>query len=244
MVGRFSFSLLISRPLNDGYTFGAGLWIFCVGLTCVSWVTEVVREAANAFTALRSALHVVFKMCYLFIFIGFLIPMLTGTLFQLLITNLLQTNTSQCAIFFVLQDWILGGFIVKLAYNAVLNGKDSPAKTTLLALTEHGLSRVNIWDASTKVLFPVTGTLLLIVLGPVAVTTAVSAFGVSSLAAARVYRALYFCVHAAFAIGFPLRSLVKGLCDLHKTIRDEKYLVGQRLHNLDRSDHQAVAASS
>jgi len=234
VLGRAVFAFFLSRTVHEVYTYGVGfLLLWCGGLLGHS-IFSLMVASANSPPVFLKGLATAFKMGYLGVVLGVIIPLLTGVLFQLAVVHPFVVSSGQCQIFFFLHDWTVGVFVVKIVHHIIISGPESSLQLLIASLTQNGLTRMDMTKASRRILLPLTTFLLLLLLVPALASVLLLRVGFTAEDATSFLRFAYIGSLTLFATAFFLKYLVESLQSLKASIRDETYLVGQRLHNIDR----------
>jgi E3 ubiquitin-protein ligase MARCH6 len=119
---------------------------------------------------------------------------------------------------------------------------------TCLQIFQDGFRNLNLTRIFTSVIFPILDKLLIILCVPYVLAKGIVPFffgrlplspsltltptlGGSLLLVSTVYRYGFLCLALAITVTKLQRPLLYSLRALHNAIRDDKYLVGRRLHN-------------
>ncbi|KAI8837036.1 hypothetical protein BC829DRAFT_493270 [Chytridium lagenaria] len=199
--------------------------------------------AVVGFAVIRVYLAASIKLCFLVFWVGIVIPLLFGLIFQLYIVLPAMSSREQTRIFFFLQDWALGAMYTKIMYTLVLAGPDTELRRALGQardqLRDGGLNRLVLRTFALKVIFPIVAVCTLIVLPPLGLFSAFetmlgtksddpSSTSIQSLLGRYSLIAL-LAAGAAYEVSQAIGRLMRRWMD---QVRDDHYLVGRRLHNL------------
>ncbi|KAJ3215547.1 hypothetical protein HDU67_000268 [Dinochytrium kinnereticum] len=217
------------------------LWAVCVTLS---------EYAARGFDLIRAHALDGFKLSILIVWVGFVIPLLFGLLFQLYVVLPASAAREQTRILFFLQDWALGAMYTKVIYTLALAGPDTQFRRTIATARDQmrngGLNRLNIRPLVVNVILPVVGFCTVLLLPPlglgsvfdiVLATEAEDGQGSSAMRIVFRYSVLLLLAGGAgYEIFFALRRLFQRWMN---QVRDDYYLVGRRLHNLGDVNNEA-----
>ena len=184
-----------------------------------------------------------FRLIYFYTAFGLLLPSLFALVMELYLIVPIHTYFSASStsapdrhtIHFV-QDWTLGVLYIKMAGRLILWYATSRPAQALQAITAspHSWLNPNIRLATRAFVFPAT-TLMLIALGtPLGlgwVANLVLFSGASEVKQACVYRYVYPAVLAGCMAAIFALKLAKAVDRWRNRVRDEVYLIGERLHN-------------
>ena len=247
--------------MNDVYAFSIGMYLLGGPLYLLFYYRQLLSSFATntrrfmssspptssaIFGFFRSIAYYVLltiRFVYFYSAIAILLPSLFALLMETYLVIPLHTYftppsavPSRHTIHFI-QDWTLGVLYLKMAGRLILwhaNGRPAMALRAIVAGPHHSWLRPDVRLATRAVIFPVT---LVMVLGLTA------PLGVGWLANRTVFTALHptvqqvvyrysYPVVAGLAVGIAgCVALVKALGGWRGKIRDEVYLIGERLHN-------------
>ncbi|KAJ3344998.1 hypothetical protein HDU83_004548 [Entophlyctis luteolus] len=259
-------------PVHDLFSFSLGFLIeiglFAIGLQ----IFKVVRELRNqvrslyedseksAFEKVRYMMYevlvsgltntktyavIIFKVCFVGLWVGVIIPILLGLLFELYVVIPLVGHKPQTRVFFILQDWALGAIYTKVTHSIIMNAPNNIFRRALVrAQDQHrqgGLAQVELRPIALKVLLPFVLLTCGLVFLPSFVFYATRYLEALSQPRTANDEPAPFAasVRGSLAIGVALVVLYETLRALRKSVRrwmdvvrDEHYLVGRRLRNL------------
>jgi E3 ubiquitin-protein ligase MARCH6 len=245
--GRRIFAYLIPEHIrkNDIYAFSIGIYI----LGSASYALMHLREgiaylhmslAANAampFNTLRRAKNVgirALRLAYAYTAFALMLP----TLFALVIEFYLIVPLHTCFgrdephIIYFVQSWTLGLLYVNLLSRFIHWYADTRPGEALRAVIRRGYLDPDIRLATRCFIFPLTVTLLLALLAPLGFAYLAIRSGVlGDISQELVYRFSYPATLGA-GMGVWMMKLFGGMVrGWRMRIRDEVYLIGERLHN-------------
>lgn len=193
--------------------------------------SESTDEESSVFDKLALLVSSVFKSTLVGFFVFFLWPLQAGLLLTLIINPLLYSETSETAsieIVFLGACWSLGIPVLKLLYTLRAH-LPLPSWTTSYRVTS--LESLSAREFLRKVAFPVTLLLTAILTLP----------PLSCLILFPSDRNLQNSSHLLAIAAYILLKLTKLVVNVSKQtvtgIRDEAYLVGRRLHNLENRNN-------
>jgi E3 ubiquitin-protein ligase MARCH6 len=258
--GRHIFAKIIPTHVqkNDVYAFSIGIYILGSALYCimhiqrgVEWIrrslaidaetpTKVLRKTTSmglrilrvfyAYTALLIVLPSLFALAVEFYFI---IPLHT------------YLAVSEPHVIHFVQSWTLGLLYVKLSTRLILWHADSRPAEALRAVMRDGYFDPDIKIATRAFIFPVTTILVAALLIPATLASAANrynVFGPGEEQKILAFRYAYplclsFLINATGT--WMLLGVMKGW---RMRIRDEVYLIGERLHNFGDRSKSGTAA--
>lgn len=170
------------------------------------------------------------------------IPLLLGLLFELVIVAPLRVPLDQTPLFYPWQDWALGVLHAKIIAAITLMGPQWWLKTVIEQVYANGIRNIDLHFIIRKLAAPVISVLLLSLCVPYVIAAGVvPAVGVTPemeiLMQRRIYPFLLMVVSLIGILSFQIRQFKR----LYEHIKNDKYLVGQRLVNYER---KAARASS
>jgi len=207
----------------------------------------------------------VIGIAYLAIFIGFIAPLALSLLAELYInvpiytwlimhentasgpSNLLISTTQGARatpMIHILQTWALGLLYLRIVVRiltATPHTNTRPA-TAIRGITRHGLLRPDVKLASRALVLPVLSVCFILIGLPVGLARIAIAVHPRTLVeaeTARIYRFSYPALLSAAFASYMVLRLQSRIEDWRVKIRDEVYLIGERLHNFPRQDEQA-----
>lgn len=259
--GRQVFSKMIPSHVrkNDVYAFSIGIYILGSGLylalharylldylaTFFSLTPETPR---NFFRHLKTASLRIAKVVWTYSAFVFLLPTLFAFLLEFYAILPLHTYFSPSephTIHFV-QSWTLGLLYVKLTTRLIQFYPDSRPAVSLGQITRDGYLNPDARLATRSFILPATLVLSTALLWPwtIARLAVFTIFRESSEEEKiLVYRYVYPAVLAAAGVGYMLYLFVLGVKRWRMRVRDEVYLIGERLHNFGEKKSGAGVGS-
>lgn len=251
--GRWVFShLFSSHPrMNDVYAFSIGINILGGAgfvLLNAKYMSSYVRQnlvlirQSSAYRLVQKiasyALRLV-RVLYTYSAFAFLLPSLVALVMELYFIVPLHTYSGigaadQHTIYFI-QDWTLGVLWVKMLGRLIFWHERSRPAVALRNVVRNGWTDPDVRLATRGFLFPATVLLSVLLLAPLGLAWIVDAALLSEAAASDgrsvVYRYSYPAV-LVFGLGVVvLHYLGRAFKGWKSRIRDEVYLIGERLHN-------------
>ncbi|XP_047503462.1 E3 ubiquitin-protein ligase MARCHF6 [Pieris napi] len=234
-----------SEGVHELYTAACGMYVCWAagrgGALAAGWARGgraalVNRTAVWASRAARAALAALALLG--------LVPLMFGLLLELVLVIPLRVPLEQSPVLFVWQDWALGVLYTKIVCALTMMGPDWSMRRAIEKAYRDGIREMDLKFILRSVAAPLVRWLGLALAIPYAFAHSVAPLVVTStvqrnLLARRVYPALLIIsVLAGLAI-FHIRQFRK----LYEHIKNDKYLVGQRLVNYDHRRHKHVASN-
>ncbi|XP_028171892.1 E3 ubiquitin-protein ligase MARCH6 [Ostrinia furnacalis] len=171
-----------------------------------------------------------------------LVPLMFGLLLELVLVIPLRVPLEQSPVLFVWQDWALGVLYTKIVCALTMMGPDWAMRRAIEKAYRDGIREMDLKFILTEVAAPIVCWLGLALAVPYAFAHSVAPLVVTSAAqrnllARRVYPALLLCCVLCALTVFQIRQFRK----LYEHIKNDKYLVGQRLVNYDHRRHKQQA---
>ncbi|KAL8762671.1 MAG: hypothetical protein Q9184_001378 [Pyrenodesmia sp. 2 TL-2023] len=262
--GRYVFSHVFpSHPrMNDVYAFSIGINILGgVGFVVLnaehmlSYVRQnfVLSRKSNVFNVLRKTAYCALRLIrvlYTYTAFAFLLPSLAALVMELYFIVPLHTYfgtgiADHHTIYFI-QDWTLGVLCVKIIGRFILWDELSRPAIALRNVVKDGWTDPDVRLATRGFIFPATVLMSILLLAPLALGGLVNA----SLSDAEadwkgaVYRYSYPGILALGIAAVVLDYSARAFKGWKRRIRDEVYLIGERLHNFgERRTANAVSGT-
>ncbi|CAF0717397.1 unnamed protein product [Brachionus calyciflorus] len=237
-IGRyFLYKLSGSSKINDLYTIVAGLysmWI-TIRLTVIAynWIQMGLyqlflkfKERIWIFSKAFAALSMIF---------GFL-PILFGLLFQQIVINPISCSLNQTPVYSLWQIWALGVLHTKISTALILTGPQWWLREVVDRLCQDGIRNINLKFMFLKLIYPVTICLGSALAIPYVISRSIfpiftSNFDFLNKVEKRIFPTTVFLISFSWFLIFQMRQFKS----IYERIRNDKYLVGQRLLNFERN---------
>ncbi|RAL15119.1 E3 ubiquitin-protein ligase SSM4 [Aspergillus homomorphus CBS 101889] len=234
------------RPLNDIYAFSTGLSI--VGIAAYIGVYSrslfvmakerlrlYLQSPQQVVVGVKNALFGAIRLIYVFTAFSVMLPSAFALVMELYLLVPVHTYLGgpQAHVIHFIQDWTLGVLYVQMAVKFVLWNSRSRQAAALNAIFRDGWLKPNAKIATRGVLLPVTLLTFIAVLLPLSLGFAINmtAFYRTPEVQFKVYRYAY-PVTLLFSLIAWLVYLVRRQVEIWRVnIRDDVYLIGERLHN-------------
>ncbi|XP_017786355.1 PREDICTED: E3 ubiquitin-protein ligase MARCH6 [Nicrophorus vespilloides] len=174
-----------------------------------------------------------------------LIPLLFGLLLELVVIVPLRVPLYQTPVFFVWQDWALGVLYTKIACAITMMGPDWALRTAIERVYRDGIRDMNLRFIYREVAAPVVVTCGLALAVPYVIAYSVVPLFVSNLFTTdligrRLYPFLLLVIVSTVIVTVQVRQFKR----LYEHIKNDKYLVGQRLVNYDHRRSKMASSKS
>ncbi|RVE58878.1 hypothetical protein OJAV_G00198560 [Oryzias javanicus] len=243
--GRWLMSFWMGNSkIHELYTAACGLyvcWLSIRGATVLlAWMPQgrtVIMRKVQEWTLM------ILKTLVVALLVAGVIPLLLGLLFELVIVAPLRVPLDQTPLFYPWQDWALGVLHAKIIAAITLMGPQWWLKTVIEQVYANGIRNIDLHFIIRKLAAPVISVLLLSLCVPYVIAAGVvPAVGVTPemeiLMQRRIYPFLLMVVSLVGILSFQIRQFKR----LYEHIKNDKYLVGQRLVNYERKSGRAPSA--
>ncbi|KAM4606207.1 E3 ubiquitin-protein ligase MARCHF6 [Polymixia lowei] len=230
-----------NSKIHELYTAACGLyvcWLSIRGVTVLlAWMPQgrtVIMLKVQEWTLM------ILKTLVVALLVAGVIPLLLGLLFELVIVAPLRVPLDQTPLFYPWQDWALGVLHAKIIAAITLMGPQWWLKTVIEQVYANGIRNIDLQFIIRKLAAPVISVLLLSLCVPYVIAAGVvPAVGVTPemeiLMQRRIYPFLLMVVSLIGILSFQIRQFKR----LYEHIKNDKYLVGQRLVNYERKAGRA-----
>uniref|UniRef100_A0A7I4FVD2 RING-type E3 ubiquitin transferase n=1 Tax=Physcomitrium patens TaxID=3218 RepID=A0A7I4FVD2_PHYPA len=231
-IGRVIFTSFSRLPItrgakcNDLYAFNIGCYVLWATAAAIQYVvgylrTHDIRVFLRQVVKWSSIVTKSFVLLSLWIVV---IPVLIGLLFELLVVVPLRVPIDESPVFLLYQDWVMLGQFVPLVGDRW--------RVKFEQVRNDGFSHLRGWWVFTAIVAPVLIHLLTALCVPYVFARGVfPLLGYSLTVNSAVYRYAWLSCLLFGTVWYGGHRLHQWLLDLHDTIRDDRYLVGRRLHN-------------
>ena len=259
--GRMVFAYLLPNHvrMNDVYAFSIGIYILggiCYSIFRLHTAFHSVKVMALSHSDSHQTLGKIYKytvrvarLLYTYATFALVLPSLSALVVEFYIIIPLHTylGAGERHIIYFIQDWTLGVLYVKMASRLILWYSTSRPAQALRAVVQHGWLDPDVGLATRGFIFPasalmIVGLLLPLPFGWVANKTCFRS--ADSGMQSSVYKYSYPALLALGLCSVGLYLLCWALKGWKQRIRDEVYLVGERLHNFGEKRAPTVGTSS
>ncbi|XP_074275538.1 putative E3 ubiquitin ligase SUD1 [Silene latifolia] len=253
-LGRLIFNSIPLLPIthgikcNDLYAFTIGSYLIWTVIAGVRYTIEQIksRRAAVLFGQIWKWFSIVLKSSALLSIWIFVIPVLIGLLFELLVIVPMRVPVDESPVFLLYQDWALGLIFLKIWTRLVMLDHMMPLvdetwRTKFARVRENGFSRLQgVWVLR-EIVLPIIVKLLTALCVPYVLARGVfPVFGYPLIVNSAVYRFAWLGCLCLSVVFFCAKRFHVWFTNLHNSIRDDRYLIGRRLHNF--GDHTVQRA--
>eukprot|EP00850_Spirogloea_muscicola_P016878 SM000140S00627 [mRNA] locus=s140:187485:191304:- [translate_table: standard] len=222
---------------NDLYAWGLGcylLWGACAVVRHAAAYACTHRARTVAWAALHWAGLCTQGTLLLVLWLG-AVPILAGVLFELLLLVPLRVPPDQTPVLLLYQDWALGLLFLKI-WVRLVSLTDAGWRERLERARAHGLVGLKAGWCLREVVGPVLVQLLTALCCPYVVARWLASWEVlPAVWRWAIMRYAWLATAGLTSLGLLVAHLSLALMRVHDAIRDDRYLVGRRLHNFARS---------
>ncbi|KAK1300989.1 hypothetical protein QJS10_CPB13g00368 [Acorus calamus] len=244
-VGRALFSAIPRLPIthgikcNDLYAFNIGGYLIWTVIAGARYLIEYAktRRASVLFAQICKWCAIVFKSSILLSIWVLVIPVLIGLLFELLIVVPMRVPIDESPVFLLYQDWALGLIFLKIWTRLVMLDQMAPLvdeswRVKFERVREDGFSRLQGLWVLREIVIPITAKLLTALCIPYVFAKGIfPVLGYPLIVNSAVYRFAWLGCLLFSVLCFCTKRFHVWFTNLHNSIRDDRYLIGRRLHN-------------
>ncbi|KAI9490702.1 hypothetical protein BDB00DRAFT_836412 [Zychaea mexicana] len=246
LLGRHVFEkYLAGTQVHDMYAFIVGAYIMMLLSTFINWIGQKYDVLARSHGDvdisatvgyIKQNMKKFLKGTYLAATFGFTVPLLLGILADVYIFMPIRYSSSNDAlVIHVSEDWSFGVVFMGIFYGVVYILPDNPVQRYIDGIVGGNVWEVDAWKITRSSIAPLVATSIAAIVVP----------GLLSVAAVRLFNiydgalqlALFRCAYpVVFCLAILVGTLVLSTKLFRiwlKAVRDDTYLIGKRLHNLD-----------
>ncbi|KAL0422610.1 UNVERIFIED_CONTAM: putative E3 ubiquitin ligase SUD1 [Sesamum latifolium] len=257
-LGRALFNALPLLPVthgikcNDLYAFVIGSYLIWTGLAGARYCVDLIRTRRT-----RLLLTQIWKWCGIIVKSSallsiwiFVIPVLIGLLFELLVIVPMRVPIDESPVFLLYQDWALGLIFLKIWTRLVMLDHVMPLvddswRVKFERVREDGFSRLQGLWVLREIVFPIIMKLLTALCVPYVLSRGVfPIFGYPLVVNSAVYRYAWLGCLLFSVLYFCAKRFHVWFTNLHNSIRDDRYLIGRRLHNYGENSERRTESST
>ncbi|XP_071715416.1 probable E3 ubiquitin ligase SUD1 [Rutidosis leptorrhynchoides] len=244
-IGRALFNAVPLFPIthgmkcNDLYAFVIGGYVISTMLAGARYTIDQIRteRATVLLGRIWKWCTIVVKSSLLLSIWIFIIPVLIGLLFELLIIVPMRVPVDESPVFLLYQDWAFGLIFLKIWTQLVMLDQLAPLvddswRVKFERVKRNGFSRLQgVWVLR-EIVIPIVMKLLTALCFPYVLARGVfPVFGYPLIVNSAVYRYAWVGCLGFSLVYFCAKRLHAWYTNLHNSIRDDRYLIGRRLHN-------------
>ncbi|KAL6964026.1 putative E3 ubiquitin ligase sud1 [Sarracenia purpurea var. burkii] len=244
-LGRALFNAIPLLPIthgikcNDLYAFVIGSYVIWTMVAGVRYSIEHIktRRARILLSQIWKWCCIVLKSSVLLSIWIFVIPVLIGLLFELLVIVPMRVPVDESPVFLLYQDWALGLIFLKIWTRLVMLDHmlplvDDSWRIKFERVREDGFSRLQSFWVLREIVLPIIMKLLTALCVPYVLARGVfPVFGYPLVVNSAVYRFAWLGCLGFSLLCFCAKRFHVWFTNLHNSIRDDRYLIGRRLHN-------------
>ncbi|WJX50525.1 putative E3 ubiquitin ligase sud1 [Trifolium repens] len=257
-LGRILFNSIPRLPIthgikcNDLYAFIIGSYVIWTAVAGVRYSIEQVRKRRTSvlLNQIWKWCSIVVKSSALLSIWIFVIPVLIGLLFELLVIVPMRVPVDESPVFLLYQDWALGLIFLKIWTRLVMLDHMMPLmdeswRVKFERVREDGFSRLQGLWVLREIVLPIIMKLLTALCVPYVLARGMfPALGYPLVVNSAVYRFAWLgCLSFSF-VCFCAKRFHVWFTNLHNSIRDDRYLIGRRLHNFGEHVERANEAAA
>uniref|UniRef100_W5N7T3 E3 ubiquitin-protein ligase MARCHF6 n=1 Tax=Lepisosteus oculatus TaxID=7918 RepID=W5N7T3_LEPOC len=225
-----------STKIHELYTAACGLYVCWLSIRAITVLLAWMPQGRRVILLkVQEWSLMIMKTVIVAVLLAGVIPLLLGLLFELVIVAPLRVPLDQTPLFYPWQDWALGVLHAKIIAAITLMGPQWWLKTVIEQVYANGIRNIDLHFIIRKLAAPVISVLLLSLCVPYVIAAGVvPLIGVTvemqNLVQRRIYPFLLMVVMLMGILSFQIRQFKR----LYEHIKNDKYLVGQRLVNYER----------
>ncbi|XP_012683381.1 E3 ubiquitin-protein ligase MARCH6 [Clupea harengus] len=234
-----------SAKIHELYTAACGLYVCWLSIRAITVLLAWMPQGRNMILIkVQEWTLMILKTLIVAVLLAGVIPLLLGLLFELVIVAPLRVPLDQTPLFYPWQDWALGVLHAKIIAAITLMGPQWWLKTVIEQVYANGIRNIDLHFIIRKLAAPVIAVLLVSLCVPYVIATGVvPVIGVTremeNLVQRRIYPFLLMVVLIMGILSFQIRQFKR----LYEHIKNDKYLVGQRLVNYERKTGKPSTAT-
>jgi E3 ubiquitin-protein ligase MARCH6 len=249
LFGRYLFSLFLppTVEMNDIHAFSLGIYTLAsLGYSAyhagkfIYSLNRAVPDPISTFQTIATTTSRVggrvLRFSYVWASLIFAIPFLFAVLLELYFLMPLHAylGPKEPHVVHIIQDWTLGFLYSRLAARLVFANRNSRPARAFTAVVRDGYLYPNAKIATRCFLIPVLAMFLVAIAIPSSlafVTSRTLYYGASAATRNAIWRFSFPAVGLSLAVMWASQALVRLLVRWRLVVRDEVYLIGERLHN-------------
>ncbi|XP_057494631.1 probable E3 ubiquitin ligase SUD1 isoform X2 [Actinidia eriantha] len=251
-LGRALFNSIPRLPIthgikcNDLYAFVIGSYVIWTIVAGARYSLEQIktRRARILLSQIWKWCGIVLKSSALLSIWILVIPVLIGLLFELLVIVPMRVPVDESPVFLLYQDWALGLIFLKIWTRLVMLDHmvplvDESWRSKFERVREDGFSGLQGFWVLREIVLPIIMKLLTALCVPYVLARGVfPVFGYPLVVNSAVYRFAWLGCLSFSLLCFCAKRFHVWFTNLHNSIRDDRYLIGRRLHNYGEDSGQ------
>ncbi|KAI5293511.1 hypothetical protein KEM52_005463 [Ascosphaera acerosa] len=265
LVGRLAISFFVPADIqvNDIYAFSTGVYIIGAGLYLGYKARRAFRrlrrryrhgsngKSRSILRHMRNSTLRFLGTLYLFAAFAFFLPMLFATIMELYVLIPVHTVIApeREHVIYSVQDWALGVLHLRLTICFILGRSGIRPAQALRAIVRDGWLRPDVRLATRAFILPTTLICLAAIAVPLGLGWLCAGLvawwrpSVAELARHYLYRLVSPAVLLAAVSAYAVAVLSGRFKELRTELRDDVYLIGERLHDFDERPAQEMGSS-
>ncbi|GJM97900.1 hypothetical protein PR202_ga14861 [Eleusine coracana subsp. coracana] len=252
-LGRLVFEAIPRLPIthgikcNDLFSFSIGCYIIWSAAAGTRYAIDYIRSGQLGFLVQQICkwCSIVLKSSALLSIWIFVIPVLIGLLFELLVIVPMRVPIDESPVFLLYQDWALGLIFLKIWTRLVMLDQMAPLvdeswRAKFERVRDDGFSRLRGLWVLHEIIMPIVSKLLTALCVPYVLARGIfPVLGYPLIVNSAVYRFAWLGCLIFSALFFCGKRFHVWFTNLHNSIRDDRYLIGRRLHNFGEDSPQS-----
>ncbi|KAE8776302.1 putative E3 ubiquitin ligase SUD1 [Hordeum vulgare] len=252
-LGRLVFEAVPRLPIthgikcNDLFSFSIGCYIIWSAAAGTRYAIDYIRSRRLGFLVQQICkwCSIVLKSSALLSIWIFVIPVLIGLLFELLVIVPMRVPIDESPVFLLYQDWALGLIFLKIWTRLVMLDQMAPLvdeswRMKFERVREDGFSRLKGLWVLHEIITPIITKLLTALCVPYVLARGVfPVLGYPLIVNSAVYRFAWLGCLIFSTLFFCGKRFHVWFTNLHNSIRDDRYLIGRRLHNFGEDSRRS-----
>ncbi|KAF7278664.1 hypothetical protein GWI33_008114 [Rhynchophorus ferrugineus] len=232
--------------VHELYTAACGLYLCWLAARAVTLVLSWLPQGRAAMMdRLKHWCMLGLKTIVASILLLGVVPLLFGLLLELVVIIPLRVPIQQTPILFIWQDWALGVLYTKIACAVTMMGPDWFLRAAIERAYREGIRDMNLTFIFKELSLPVVTSFGIILAVPYVLAYSIVPMFITSLhfrnlIARRIYPFFLLVASISVIVTFQIRQFRK----LYEHIKNDKYLVGQRLVNYDHRKPKSQTPTS
>uniref|UniRef100_A0A6M2DY04 RING-type E3 ubiquitin transferase n=1 Tax=Xenopsylla cheopis TaxID=163159 RepID=A0A6M2DY04_XENCH len=236
----------VQGRVHELYTAACGMYLCWLGARALALLASWLPQGRAAIIAKIKQWLSVGAACLIsaVLLLG-VIPMLFGLLLEFVVVMPLRVPLEQTPNVFLWQDWALGVLYTKIACAVTMMGPDWSLRRAIEKAYRDGIREIDIFFIIRDLAAPVITSFGLALAVPYVAAHSIAPLFITNkhtltLITRKIYPFLLLICSVAGIVVFQIKQFKK----LYEHIKNDKYLVGQRLVNYDHRRHRNQALTS